>query len=141
MLREGQLLLYFLYNMSSVMLCIALLLIMLVMVFAGYYIGREMTATDESSGTVEGALYGLTALLLAFTFSMAANGYDDRRHEMTNERNAISTVAACIQLYPDTLRGPMTVEFKKYLESRITLYKAGRNESKREAASGRCRQK
>jgi len=45
----------------------------------------------ESSGTTEAAIFALFGLLIAFTFSGAASRFDDRRHLIAEETNAIGT--------------------------------------------------
>jgi len=65
-------------------------------------------------GAVESAVFGLMGLLIAFTFSGAAGRFDDRRHLVRQEANAIGTAWLRIDLVPaeaqpliDTLRSSL----------------------------------
>ena len=70
-------------------------------------------------------MLGLLGLLLAFTFGMALEKYNDRRHVIVEEANAIGTAILRADLYPDSLRTKMREEFRQYVESRISYYDAG----------------
>jgi hypothetical protein len=55
-------------------------------------------------GAVEGAVYGLLGLLIAFTFSGAATRYDSRRLLIVEEANAIGTAYLRLDLLPAEAR-------------------------------------
>ena len=50
-------------------------------------------------GAVEGAVYGLLGLLIAFTFSGAAARFEARRHLLVEEANAIGTAYLRLEFY------------------------------------------
>jgi hypothetical protein len=76
-------------------------------------------------GATEGALLGLMALLLSFSFGMSAAKFDTRRQLIIEEANDIGTAILRCDLYPDSVRTILRADFKNYLESRITYYEVG----------------
>ena len=87
-------------------------------------------AKAEGVGPLEGALLGLLALLLSFTFNMSASRYDTRRALLIQEANSISTVLSCADLYPDSSRREFRKDLQQYVEARIRYYNAGIDEVK-----------
>jgi len=81
-------------------------------------------------GPTEGSLIGLMALLLSFTFGMAASKFDIRRQVIIEEANDIGTAILRCDLYPDTVRTALRADFKNYVESRINYYEAGDDKQK-----------
>jgi hypothetical protein len=79
-------------------------------------------------GPTEGSLLGLTALLLSFTFGMAATKYELRRQHIISEVNDIETTISRCDLYPDSIRNLLRPDLKNYLETRIAYYAVGDNE-------------
>ena len=78
----------------------------------------------EGLGAIEGSMLGLLALLLAFTFNMAAHKFEVRRDIIIEEANAIGTAIHRCDLYPDSIRKEFRKEFAKYLDARIAYYDA-----------------
>ena len=69
---------------------------MLVLLEVGRRVGRARLARDHEglapgTGTLDAALFALLGLLVAFTFSGAAERFEDRRHLIREEANAIGT--------------------------------------------------
>lgn len=89
---------------------------------------------DDTLNPIEGSLLGLLALLLAFTFSMAASRYEARRNVMLTEANDIGTVVLRCDLYPDSTRHNLRMYLKDYIEARINYFQAGENLSQERAA-------
>jgi len=54
----------------------------------------------KGASAAEAAVFGLLGLLIAFTFSGAASRFEDRRHLITTEANAIGTAYLRIDLLP-----------------------------------------
>ena len=72
---------------------VALFALMLVFLETGRRIGirRKKQDTDGASaglGVIDGAVFGLMGLLIAFTFSGAASRFDARRQLIVQETNA-----------------------------------------------------
>jgi len=73
-------------------------------------------------GTAEGAIFGLLGLLIAFTFSGAASRFEDRRHLITAEANAIGTAYLRIDQLPADAQPEMRDLFRHYVDLRSTTY-------------------
>src|SRR6478735_9623096 len=85
----------------------AILFSMLLASLIGYAIRRwEIRRAERREEVVEhsqesylvGGILGLLALLLAFSFSMALDRYEERRHLVVKEANAIGTAYLRAQL-------------------------------------------
>lgn len=108
---------------------IALLLftLMLISSFVGKQIGNYIhnkNQTEEKPPETS-ALIALLFFLLAFTFGMSGERYDSRRKVVVEEANIIGTAILRSDLYPDTTRSLFRKDFKDYVETRISYYKAG----------------
>jgi len=93
-------------------------------------IGRRIEAkrmangrSDEGTGAVEAAMFGLLGLLLAFTFSGAASRFDDRRNIIVEEANDIGTAYLRVDLLPPEAQPAIREKFKQYVDSRIETYR------------------
>jgi hypothetical protein len=80
-------------------------------------------AEPTGAGTLEGAVFGLMGLMIAFTFSGAANRFDQRRHLIVEEANEIGRAYLRIELLPESSRGPLKDEFRHYLDTRLQTYR------------------
>ncbi|HEY2647966.1 MAG TPA: hypothetical protein VGI38_02195 [Puia sp.] len=96
--------------------------------FKGYHIRKFPGTEHVGIGPTEGSLLGLTALLLSFTFGMSASKYETRRQHIVSETNDIGTAILRCDMYPDSVRNLLRVDFKNYLETRLAYYYAGDNE-------------
>jgi hypothetical protein len=106
----------------------ALFVGMLALLEVGRRIGRRRLAHDAEGaraglGVVEGSVFGLLGLLLAFTFSGAASRFDARRPLITQEVNAIGTAWLRIDLLPSEARPTMREGFRRYLDARLDAYR------------------
>src|SRR5574338_642401 len=68
----------------------------LILIQIGRRLGARRRALDPEGaasglGSIEGAVFGLMGLLLAFTFSGAASRFEARRQLIVQETNAIGT--------------------------------------------------
>lgn len=93
-------------------------------------IGRRIGLTrarrgDDSSrfGAVEGAIFALFGLLVAFTFSGAATRFDARRMQIADEANAIGTAYLRVDLLAPDDQAGMRQLFRDYLDSRLDVYR------------------
>jgi hypothetical protein len=80
-------------------------------------IGRRLrhTHTDAShSSAIEGAIFALFGLLLAFTFSGAISRYDEHRKLILEEANDIGTAYLRLDLLPNALQPALRQEFRDY---------------------------
>jgi hypothetical protein len=77
----------------------------------------------EGLGSVEGAVYGLLGLLIAFSFSGAASRFEARRDLIVQEANAIGTAYLRLDLLPDEARDGLREKFRRYLDTRLSAYR------------------
>ncbi|HEX9164621.1 MAG TPA: hypothetical protein VF862_01825 [Gemmatimonadales bacterium] len=105
-----------------------MLLAILLMVELGRRAGiRHRQRTGEPAagvGAIEGAVFGLLGLILAFTFSGAAARYDSRRDMVTEEANDIGTAWFRVDLVPEAQQPALRQAFRDYLDHRIAAYQA-----------------
>ncbi len=71
---------------------------------------------------VEGAVFGLLGLLLAFTFSGAASRFDSRRNLIVEETNAIGTAYLRLDLLSVSHKATMQELFRRYVDARLEVY-------------------
>ena len=91
------------YPLSAIFL-IGLIGILLVSEI-GWQLGiRTKGGGGSNITTLESAMLGLLALMLAFTFSMALSRFEGRRDAVLNEANSIGTTALRARLLPDPYR-------------------------------------
>lgn len=106
---------------------LALLLMMLLMVEVGWRLGHRARArgrdsVTEGMSTAMVAIFGLLSLLLALTFSDAAQRYDKRRDLIIREAQTISTVYQAVDLLKDTDQPALRSMLREYLDLRIVMY-------------------
>ena len=82
---------------------------------------------DKGTGAVEGAVFGLLGLIIAFTFSGAASRLESRRHLITEEANAIGTAYLRIDLLPENSQSGLRELFREYLDLRLETYQNASN--------------
>jgi len=73
--------------------------------------------------TAQAAVFGLLGLLLAFTFSGALQRFDDRRHLVVEETNAIGTAWYRIDLLTSARQAEMRDLFRQYMDTRLQTYR------------------
>jgi hypothetical protein len=71
--------------------------------------------------TIQAAVLGLVALLLGFTFSMAATRFDARKELVRDEANAIGTAWLRAELLPEPQRGNVMRLLRSYVDTRFEL--------------------
>lgn len=101
---------------------------MLVMLEAGRRLGiRQRARLGDTHGpglaAVEGALFALLGLLVAFTFSGAAARFDQRRALIVEEANNIGTAYLRLDLLPADAQPPLRQKFREYADARIEVYR------------------
>lgn len=115
---------------SLVVLLIALGLFagMVVLLEVGRRIGIHRRLKDpegarEGVGAAEGAIFALLGLLIAFTFSGATARFDQRRHLIVEEANAIGTAYLRVDLVAPDLQPALRESFRRYLSARLDVYR------------------
>ena len=95
--------------------------------------GREEVERSQESYLV-GSMLGLLALLLAFSFSMALDRYEERRHLVVQEANAIGTAYLRAQLLDEPHRSRLSGLLVAYTDNRIVLATGPSDEGDRRLA-------
>lgn len=116
-------------DIASIGLTLALGLFfgMLLAIEVGRRLGMKSQADDQqtdktSAGLIDGAVFGLMGLLIAFTFSGAATRLDHRRDLVINEANAIGTAYLRLNLLPVESQPPLRDLFRQYLDARLEVF-------------------
>lgn len=115
------------FVLLAVGLALSLLLGMLLFLEIGRRFGirqveRHGTDARVGVGVVDGAVYGLLALLIGFSFSGAANRFDSRRAIVAREVNAIGSAWQFLDLLPEEPRVALHDGFRRYLDALIASY-------------------
>jgi hypothetical protein len=112
----------------AVLLALGLLAGMLLLLETGRRIGLQRMAKDAEGaraglGAVEGAVFGLMGLLLAFTFSGASARFDTRRQLIVEAANAIGTAYLRLDMLPAISQPAIKQNFRKYVDARLSVYR------------------
>src|SRR5262245_18001016 len=83
---------------------------------------KEGGGGREGLGGVEGAVYGLLGLLVAFSFSGAGSRFEARHDMVVKEANAIGTAYLRLDLLSEGSRTTLREKFRRYLDARLSAY-------------------
>jgi len=93
----------------------------------GRAVGRWRRSSGDSeapgTGLMEGAVFALLGLLMAFTFSGAATRFEDRKALIVEEANNIGTAELRLDLLPPDAQPEIRAVFAAYVQSRIATYR------------------
>ena len=100
---------------------------MLALLEVGRRAGVRRLAADPDSahagtGAIDGAVYALLGLLVAFTFSGAASRFDERRNLIVQEANDIGTAYLRLDLLPAGVQPALRALFRQYVDTRLAVY-------------------
>lgn len=117
--------------MQSIVMAFAiaggLLIGALIIVEIGQRVGRRRkrdSAATSQLGTLQGAVLGLLALLLGFSFSGASGRFAERQDLIVREANAIGTAYLRADLLEPALGADLRAQLKAYTESRMRFFNA-----------------
>jgi len=115
------------YTWVALLLAIGFFVAMLGAQEIGHRLGTRQEHLDPAgahsgTGSVEGAVFALLGLLVAFTFSGAAARFDARRHLIVEEANDIGTAYLRIDLLSTADQPRMRDLFRRYLDARLEVY-------------------
>lgn len=110
-----------------------LLFVIVALLETGRRIGAARRRADPDGasaglGTIEGAVFGLMGLLIAFTFSGASTRLETRRQQIGQEANAIGTAYLRIDLLPAAAQPALRQDFRDYLDLRISAFRKIRHD-------------
>jgi hypothetical protein len=116
---------------------VGLFFVMLALMETGWRVGMRRKQQDPEGahtglGAIEGAVFGLMGLLVAFTFSGAASRFDARRALIGREANAIGTAYLRVDLLPADVQPVLRDDFRDYVDARLGYFQ---NLSSDEAAA------
>ncbi|HCQ45561.1 MAG TPA: hypothetical protein DIW53_01665 [Achromobacter sp.] len=92
----------------------------------GRYLGHRHDMDEKSragSAAIEASVFALLGLLIAFTFSGAAQRMADRRNLLVQEVNAIGTAWLRIDMLNAPDQPPLRDQFRRYVDERINYYR------------------
>jgi len=116
------------YVFSAAMYTLGLLIAMLVLLEVGRRAGKRRMARDPEwaragAGVVDGAVFGLLGLMVAFAFSGAASRFDSRRQLIVEETNTIGTAYLRLDLLAPDAQVTLRENFRRYLDNRLAVYR------------------
>ncbi len=99
---------------------------MLVLMEVGRILGRrrqtEESESERNLGTIEASVFALFGLVVAFTFSGAADRFTQKRALIAEEANDIGTAYLRLQLLPEEAQPELQELFRRYVDSRLETY-------------------
>lgn len=98
----------------------------------GWIWGRRKLAElgddgHAGAGVLEGSIFGLMGLLIAFTFTGAADRFDHRRDLITQHVNAIGTAWLRLDLLDESTRAKARGLFRQYVDTLLRITNASRD--------------
>jgi hypothetical protein len=85
--------------------------------------GEESESERSNLGTIEAAVFALFGLVVAFTFSGAADRFNQKRALIAEEANDIGTAYLRLQLLSQKAQPELQELFRHYLDSRLETYR------------------
>ena len=115
-----------LYGRSAFLVALVLFVLLMAASEGGYLLGRRwQNASDggkkDHVSVIQGAVFAMLGLLLAFSFSMAAARFENRKQSVVEESNAIGTSYLRTDLLPDPQRTATATLFREYTDARLGL--------------------
>jgi hypothetical protein len=119
-----------LYQQSEIAVVTELFILLLVATELGFRRGRVIRGRLEDPAkaeltTLQGAMVGLLALLLAFSFAMAESRFETRRQLVLEEANAIGTTYLRSQALGEPYHTKVVTLIREYVSNRLEYYAAG----------------
>jgi multidrug transporter EmrE-like cation transporter len=84
---------------------------------------KESEGERNGLGIIEGALFAMFGLVLAFSFSGAASRFNEKRMLIAEEVNTIETAYLRVQLLSPVAQPEVRELFREYVDSRVATYR------------------
>ena len=111
-----------LYNYSLLTIFLVGVAAILLAIEIGHWLGVRATGKGgDNISTLEGAVIGLLALMVGFTFAMALSRFEARRDAILAEANAIGTTALRARLLPEPHRKEVLGLLRDYVRIRLDV--------------------
>ena len=106
------------------------IVVVLVAIEAGYLLGRAMhRRSDEEKespvSAIAGAILGLAAFMLAFTFGIVSERYDAKRALVREDAVALRTAWQRADFLPEPDRAEANTLLRHYVDVRVTFAEEG----------------
>jgi hypothetical protein len=116
-----------LYGVNELVIALVVIGLLLLTIEIGYRVGDNIPPglTDGAKSPVfaiAGAILGLLALLLGFTFTMSLNRFERRKQLVVQEANAIGTTYLRSELLPGSDRPAVAGLLRSYVDARLDFY-------------------
>jgi hypothetical protein len=113
-----------LYDLDLGLIFLASIVVFFAVLELSFRLGRRSLAGSPPGvmselATIQGAMLGLLALLLGFTFSMAITRFEARKQLLLDEANAIGTTFLRAQILPEPARQEVSGLLRRYVDVRI----------------------
>lgn len=110
----------------SILFAAGLFVGLLACIRIGWRVGRKRLQTlgedaQAGLGALDGAVFGLMGLLVAFTFTGAASRFDARRDLVTDHVNAIGTAWLRLDLLAEPEREKARDGFRRYVDTQLEI--------------------
>ena len=129
------------YALTTALFTIGLFLGMLLFMELGRRLGLASLKKDpdahRGTGAIEGAVFAILGLLIAFTFSGAATRFENRRHLIGQETNTIGTAYLRISTLPESTQQELRELFRRYVDMRVATYSNTENQAETKARLAR----
>jgi hypothetical protein len=128
------------YGLLGCLLAACLFAGLLVLLELGRRIGRRRATRGprQEVGAMDGAVFALLGLLIAFTFSGAATRWDAERQLVAEEANAIGTAYLRLDVLPPEAQPALREKFRQYVDARLAVYRSLPNLSASKAEMARA---
>ena len=114
-------------RVDASIICIVLFFLMLLAIMLGNRMRKKFWKEEEGDArggvnSLLGALFGLWAFMLAFTFGQSGTRFENVRAMIVDEGNILRNTIIRADFFPDSIRNAYRADLRKYLEERITYY-------------------
>ena len=114
-------------TIDATVICLVLLIPMPLMVKLGNRVRKRFWDPEEGEtkggiSSLLGALFGLWAFILAFSFGQSGARFENLRSMIVDEANFLRNSIMKADLFPDSIRMVYRADLKRYLEERISYY-------------------